>query len=439
MKRVKKLAAFIAVAAVATAGVTALAACGGDSGNGVVGTYKVDYSSANISGNVEMNGYLVALQCTETNTLVLKDDSTYEYTKYLIQHKDTSGYTSAASYEVAPMAETVDENILFSWTSAGDGACTLDFNKDGTYKFVYTTMSMTETGTWKWDNWAMTLTQSNENEITVTMDSETHALSVHYVAVAGGGALYHDFTCSSDVWGGALGGSGSYTPVNTDILFSWTSAGDGACTLDFNKDGTYKFVYTTMGLTETGTWTWENWSMKIKQSNDNEISVTMDSETHALNVHYVAVAGGGALNHEFTCSSDVWGGALGGSGSYTPVEGGGNQGDENQGETTTSGSTTLEITYVFKGTYTYEGDTVTLNPATSCAWKEDWGALRAYGFLDCSGTEVDKVVRSTAYGENDPLGYFGGIYFYSSGNVAVKVKLIKGSNTFEYIEESVFD
>lgn len=205
MKKLLKRLTIIAVISVMALGVFALAACGDK--NEVVGTYKVTFAKSDLTGNIRHTGYITNGNCEEVNTLVLKDDMTYEYTKYI-----TTEIASQAKLSDAPRA-AADENVLFSWTSAGDGNCTLDFYKDGTYKFAFTTMGMSEKGTWKWENWKMTLTKSDSSVVEIPMDATSHAFNFKYVAVAGGGQLNHDFTCASSVWGAALGQTGSYTPV----------------------------------------------------------------------------------------------------------------------------------------------------------------------------------------------------------------------------------
>ena len=206
MKKLLKRLTVIAVIAVTVLGVLAFAACG-ETKSEVAGTYTVKFSKSELTGNIRHTGYITNSDCLETNTLVLKDDMTYEYTKYI-----TTDVASQASLLNASR-EAADENVLFSWTSAGDGNCTLDFYKDGTYKFVFKSMSMTEKGTWKWAGWKMTLTKSDDSVVEIPMDADTHAFNFRYVAVAGGGQLTHDFTCPSSVWGAALGQTGSYTPV----------------------------------------------------------------------------------------------------------------------------------------------------------------------------------------------------------------------------------
>ncbi len=345
MKKAKKLAVFILTAALATTSISALAACDGnprDDTSGVAGTYTVTYGKSELTGNIRHTGYLTNGDCYETNTLVLKEDKTYEYTKYV--STDMSGMSkSAAPRAAADTAEAADENVLFSWTSAGDGKCTLDFNKDGTYKFVYTTYSMTETGTWTWSGWKMKITPSGGTETEIPMDADTHEFGFTYTAVQGGGKLTHPFKCASAVWGPVLGQTGSYTPTQS-----------------------------------------------------------------------------------------------GGQTPPTPTE---------PDKPTYSGA--VYISYKFTGIYTYDGTAVTLNSAEHCVWSEDWGSYQNYGFTNCSGTEKDQILNKGASGRGfQPLNHFGGKYYFAhnddngiviDNNNPVKVIVNKADNSFDYVEESVFD
>ena len=80
------------------------------------------------------------------------------------------------------------------------------------------------------------------------------------------------FTCSSDIWGAALGSSGSYEPTDsTDVLFSWSNS-TASYILDFYADGTYQYQFTSMSVIEAGTWNFENWTMTTTTANGNSFT-----------------------------------------------------------------------------------------------------------------------------------------------------------------------
>ncbi len=98
-------------------------------------------------------------------------------------------------------------------------------------------------------------------------------------------------------------------------LFAWTSDSENYL-LTFNSDCTYVFEFKTASLIENGTWSFENWEMKIKNSKDEEIAATLDSTTHTFSLNYVSGISD-LVKKTFTVESSVWGPALGSSGSYT--------------------------------------------------------------------------------------------------------------------------
>ena len=99
-----------------------------------------------------------------------------------------------------------------------------------------------------------------------------------YVAVASS-QLKARFVCSAAVWGAA--NALNYQPVegDTDVLFSFSQEvkeGENAsCTFDCLKDGTYKFCFTSYHLTETGTWSFNNYSFKYVDANGGEHAATI--------------------------------------------------------------------------------------------------------------------------------------------------------------------
>ena len=69
----KKFAALILALVLALAAVSALAES----------TYIHNFAAEELAGTTDMNGFVSALALTERNTVVLKDDGTYEYTKLM--------------------------------------------------------------------------------------------------------------------------------------------------------------------------------------------------------------------------------------------------------------------------------------------------------------------------------------------------------------------
>ncbi len=105
----KKFAALILVLVLALAAVSALA----DS------TYIHNFAAEELAGTTDMNGFVSALALTERNTLVLKDDGTYEYTK-LMAYIDDAGEVIEVTSENGPMRFEIRYLYTGTYTQDGD-------------------------------------------------------------------------------------------------------------------------------------------------------------------------------------------------------------------------------------------------------------------------------------------------------------------------------
>jgi len=363
----------------------------------VKGTYAKSFTTEEISGNVRHTGYLSALGAIETNTIVLGDNDTYTYTKYI-----TTDTAEAAPKALPLRAEAAASNILFSWESAGDGNCSLDFNKDGSYEFKFTTMSLSEKGTWSCKNYQMKVITPGGNEMVPTMDSTTHAFSFTYTADAGGGRLTHDFKVEASVWGAAIGMSGTYEPVSSGeedaVTCSLYYAGSGKKTsqgVEFDvsyelfllSNGKLILQVESGGSTQYQVGTYGNGKVTIGET---EITVTSQTE---INYDGIKLTKADLPSkYSDTNFAELYETAS------KPVANG-----------------PVKITYTFTGTYVNEGNNrVTLNPASEVNWKEDWGKLQAQGFTNGEG---DKNVKVFPKGETGdyflPLDHFGADLYYA--------------------------
>lgn len=102
-----------------------------------------------------------------------------------------------------PAPETGDE--LFAW----EGYAAMVFNKDGTYDFNYKDL-VKESGTWKWEDWKLTVTNPNGDEMTGAVDKEDNNILKFTYTAAANAQLTVKYTAASNVWGAALGITGTY-------------------------------------------------------------------------------------------------------------------------------------------------------------------------------------------------------------------------------------
>lgn len=168
------------------------------------------------------------------------------------------------------------KDLLFAWTGSGKSN-ELDFFADGTYEFRFTKMSITEHGTWRFENGQLALTSEAGKEQPAELNraaaapaetqSEEAAVpantyTLEYVADINE-QLTGSFSCPPDRWQAALGDSGSYVPTESaDLLFSWDASGKSK-KMDFFANGTFEFLFTSMSISEKGTWAYADGKLSV--------------------------------------------------------------------------------------------------------------------------------------------------------------------------------
>ena len=109
--------------------------------------------------------------------------------------------------------------------------------------------------------------------------------------------------------------------------------------------------------------------------------------------------------------------------------------------TSENGTMRFEIRYVYTGTYTQEGDQVTLNVPEECVFAEDWGVLVDGGYMKNSegkASEGDRVVNYEGT-DFDPLDNFGSqVYKFVGHDDSVSIT-VNEDGTFNYNEVASSD
>lgn len=426
-------------------------------GADVAGTYTVTYGTQEISGNIRHTGYITSQGGQEKNTLVLNADGTYEYTKLVstdetiiasgvASTENTGSFVLLTSNTTAPqvvLLASTSAPLLFSWepNNEGDskGSCTMDFYADGTYEFQFPSYSISEEGTWKWENWSMTLTKPDGAEVAVEMDEE-HSLKMYYEAAINS-MLNQNFIVKSDVWGNALGQTGSYEPAAAsdapaealDVRAAFT----GTATRKTSDGNDYEVAITMIMLTD-GT---------VYLAEDNAGTVNVSLGTYEGNIITI-----GDKSAQTEGAKLVWDGAeLSYAASVPEAYANADWAKLIEEAQAPAATGPVVLKYVFTGTYTADGTTVTLNPPTACQWSEDWGIFQNHGFKNGSGNENDKVWPK---GESDKyfwaIEHFVGPYVIANSHPAEEevpasnttsqaVEVNPANGTFDYIIVSAFD
>lgn len=108
-------------------------------------------------------------------------------------------------------------------------------------------------------------------------------------------------------------------------------------------------------------------------------------------------------------------------------------------DTKTDGESGIEMKYIFTGTYTYDGNTVTLSAPTDVEWTENWSHFTNYGFVNTQGkysegdTTVNCKTGEAVDGSHDPRNFFNGPYYVdSTSNTSQTVTVDTENGTFSY-------
>lgn len=99
-----------------------------------------------------------------------------------------------------------------------------------------------------------------------------------------------------------------------------------------------------------------------------------------------------------------------------------------------NGTMRFEIRYTYTGTYTQDGDQVTLNVPDECVFSEDWGVLVAGGYMKNSEGKASEGARVVNYEgtDFDPMDNFGSQVYKFVGHDAPVSVTVNADGTFSY-------
>lgn len=101
------------------------------------------------------------------------------------------------------------------------------------------------------------------------------------------------------------------TPAEAKILFSFDSGNENNL-MDIYDDGTYVFTFKSVGLTDKGTWAWENGKFTITDKEGHTCEATKE-EDNSLKLEYTEyVTSKGKVKRTFVCEHSIWSAALDG-------------------------------------------------------------------------------------------------------------------------------
>lgn len=266
------------------------------SGYSDVGGYNMSYDTDTITFPVELPG---GIQTEQTDfwaqfgparTIQLDDANptrmSFETGSLPPVEKNTEPEPEPSA-EPSPSQEPAPGGVT---VTSDDGGTTMTFNADGTYRFFFEQHGIEDKGTYTYEGGKLTLVNANGAEAV----AEGDPLKLHYVTAINE-QLTGDFTINAaDLPSGA---GGTAEPAGEIVT---VSSDDGATTMTFNIDGTYRFFFEQHGIEDKGTYTYEGGKLTLV----NDKGAEAVAEGDPLKLHYVTAVSD-QLTGDFTIDAAV--------------------------------------------------------------------------------------------------------------------------------------
>lgn len=263
-----------------------------------VGGYNMSYDTDTVTFPIEMPGGIQTEQADffaqfgPARTVQLDDATPNRMTLDTGAMPPNTVKGSEESQEPAPSEEPSPSEAPSSegvTIASDDGATTLTFYADGTYRFFFEQHKIEDTGTYTYDGSRLSLINANGTEAA----AEGDPMKLHYVSAVNE-QLTGDFTINAaDLTGGS---GGEAAPPSGEGLT--IASDDEATTLTFYPDGTYLFSFESYGVEDKGTYTYEGGVLTVTNGNGLE----MTAEGDPMSLHYVTAVSD-QLTGDFTINA----------------------------------------------------------------------------------------------------------------------------------------
>ena len=196
-----------------------------------------------------------------------------------------SGSSIAGYQVVAPEEEAVEEPAATeapaepaaasAVITSDDGGTTMTLSADGTYQFDFAAYSISEKGTYTYENGILTLTDKNGK----TSVGEGDPIKLHYT-YSDSEQLTGDYTIPADMLSFASAEApAAEAPAAEPVVIA---SDDGGTEMTFNADGTYRFWFEAYSIEDLGTYAYENGVLTLTDKN-GKASV---GEGDPIKLHY---------------------------------------------------------------------------------------------------------------------------------------------------------
>ena len=210
---------------------------------------------------------------------------------------------SRPAYDDPNKEETKTVQAVMDTTSL---TSTMTLFTDHTFQFDYksSAASITELGTWSYEEDVFAITINDGETITATLDGDTYTLN--YVAKTSN-RIKADFTITKE----------ALEPKEENLLLSWNGDSENYI-LEFYRDGTYYFEFKSYNVKENGRWIYKDNRLYIINSANVKIEASLDASTSLYTLNYVSGVSN-RLKRTFTLAGDIWKPALGDTGTFNAL------------------------------------------------------------------------------------------------------------------------
>ena len=214
-----------------------------------------------------------------------------------------SGSSIAGYQVVAPEEEAVEEPAATeapaepaaasAVITSDDGGTTMTLSADGTYQFDFAAYSISEKGTYTYENGILTLTDKNGK----TSVGEGDPIKLHYT-YSDSEQLTGDYTIPADMLSFASAEApAAEAPAAEPVVIA---SDDGGTEMTFNADGTYRFWFEAYSIEDVGTYAYENGVLTLTDKN-GKASV---GEGDPIKLHY-AYSDSDQLTGDYTIPAEA--------------------------------------------------------------------------------------------------------------------------------------
>ncbi len=239
---------------------------------------KLDLNGSDADGDYDSADVPSLLDFVPETVWTLSDS---EIVSYLNPHAEEEE-EPVEEEPAAPAAEGVT-------IPSDDGATTLTFNPDGSYRFFFEAYSIEDIGTYTYEGGVLRVTNPKGD----TFTAEGDPMALHYVCAVSD-QVTGDFTIPAESFGGTQ-------TEEEEIVSATVASADQATTMTFFSDGRYVFAFGAYSIVDEGTYAFSDGALTLTDANGKETK----AEGDPFELHY-AYSMSDQLTGDFTVPAELF-------------------------------------------------------------------------------------------------------------------------------------